>query len=107
MPINIPTDRKIDQCYCCKLEHKDVEWGGIYYCPNPFCGMSGSTYWKTKNLNVKETKDGVELLNYDGWLEKGMETLDSFSKELKDKILALEYTKNQIEKIKQEINWDK
>lgn len=107
MSINVKTERNINECYDCKLIDKDVECSGIYYCPNPFCGMSGATGWKIKNLNVKETQSGIELLNYDGWLEKGMAQIESYSEELRLKILALPKTQEQIEELKEGIKWDK
>lgn len=94
---------KHEVCYDCKLADESVETGGIWYCPNPFCGMSGATNWKTKNLNVRRTGDGYELLNNEGWLEKGLAKVGTFPDELRKKIMALTVTKKRIKELMEEL----
>ena len=94
MPIK--TDSDIYTCIGCKLNDEKVECGGIYYCPNPFCSVSGATNWKSNNLNVRETSDGFILLNIDGWLEKGMKVINEMPFELGNKIMSLKKTKSVI-----------
>lgn len=93
-------DSDIYICIGCGLEDKKVECSGIYYCPNPFCSASGSTYWKTKNLNIVHERDGVILTNYDGWLEKGMKVINEMPYELGSKIMVLKKTKKMIGMLK-------
>lgn len=95
--------RDVNTCISCDLNDDLVECGGIYYCPNPFCYSSGSTNWKRDNLNVRDSGDGLILINSDGWYEKGMRALDKMSYALGSKIMKLDRTVEIINQIKQEI----
>lgn len=97
MPIKIESDNYT--CISCGLKDKTVEAGGIYYCPNPFCSVSGATNWKINNLHVQETSSGVELLSTDNWLEKGMAAINGMPYKLASKIMRLEKTKKVIDKL--------
>lgn len=41
-------------CYYCKVEHKQVEAGGVWYCPNPVCPGPGGHYLRS---NLESYKD--------------------------------------------------
>lgn len=99
MPIGV-RNQKIYTCTCCRLIDEKVECTGIYYCPNPFCRMSGAANWKRDNLDVEETSDGLALKSYNGWLDKGMLAIDKMGYFLGNKIMSLEYTKKTIKEIK-------
>jgi hypothetical protein len=103
--VETKTERNLYKCISCGIVDEKVECGGIYHCPNPFCTASGSTYWKTKNLNVKEDSSGITLLNYDGWLEKGMKVINEMSEELRNKIMASPKTKEILSELEKE-RWD-
>ena len=92
--------RDINKCIGCGLVDDLVECGGIYYCPNPFCSASGATNWKLDNLNC----EGNRLLNYDGWLEKGMAVINKMPYELGGKIMALKKSKTIIAELKKELS---
>lgn len=36
-------------CHYCKLEHRQVEARGLYYCPNRFCGGPGAWNERVRN----------------------------------------------------------
>lgn len=44
-------------CYYCKLRHKDVEAGGLHYCPNVLCTGPGPQYFRSKLKSYKSFKD--------------------------------------------------
>lgn len=93
-------DTEIITCISCGLVDDKVEAGGIYYCPNPFCTASGSTNWKIENLNTRRIGSSIEVVNYDGWLEKGVEKINNMPFELGNKIMQLNKTKEIITKLK-------
>lgn len=94
--------KDVNTCISCGINDELVEAGGIYYCPNPFCTVSGSTNWKRENLNVRETGNRLILLNNDGWLEKGMAVIDKMPYELGVKIMASKKTQEIISDLKKE-----
>jgi hypothetical protein len=36
------------RCYYCHLLDKNVEAGGMWYCPNPFCRGPGASWFRAK-----------------------------------------------------------
>lgn len=94
--------KDIYKCISCGLEDKTVEAGGIYYCPNPFCMVSGATNWKRENLDVLELNDGLILNSNKGWLLKGMKVIEKMEYGLGAKIMALKKTKNKIKELQRE-----
>jgi hypothetical protein len=98
--VEINLKDKIYTCIGCGLNDPLVECAGIYYCPNPFCSASGSTNWKTENLNVEKDGDGYKIVSYEGWLEKGMAVINAMQYPLGAKIMALKKTKDIIKMLK-------
>lgn len=93
-------ERDIYTCISCGITDPIVEAGGIYYCPNPFCTASGSTNWKRNNLKVKEDRAGITILSYDGWLERGMEVVNTMPYALGVKIMATKKSQQIIRNLK-------
>lgn len=96
------TDRNIFECISCGLVDESVECGGIYYCPNPFCTVSGSTNWKIKNLEVIQDAHSITITSYKGWLDKGKTAIAAMPQALQDKIMALTKTKKMMKKLEEE-----
>lgn len=44
-------------CYYCGCHDKDVEAGGIWYCPNAFCDGPGSVWFNSRLKSYKEQGD--------------------------------------------------
>jgi hypothetical protein len=67
-------------CYYCGLEHKDVEAGGIWGCPNISCLGPGGHYHRRNLKSYKEVEDGkhtIEILEYLDWIvENGKKIID-------------------------------
>jgi len=96
-------DKKLYKCISCGLVDPLVEAGGIYYCPNPFCTVSGATNWKVQNLKgIVEDRSGITLSDetYSDWLVKGMEVIDKMPYVLGHKIMSLQKTKSMIKALK-------
>jgi len=67
-------------CYFCKLEHKNVEAGGMWACPNLACSGPGGHYHRRDLKSYKETNDGhhtIQILEYLDWIvENGKKITD-------------------------------
>jgi hypothetical protein len=97
-------DRDINKCFSCGLVDSKIEAGGIYHCPNPFCHGCGATCWKTQNLTVSKTKDGIEITDMKEWLDKATAEINKMPYELGNKIMNLKQTKDTIKELsKQEV----
>lgn len=96
------TERDVYKCISCGLVDESVEAGGIYYCPNPFCTVSGSTNWKIKNLDIKQDANSITIVSYKGWLDLGKAAIAAMPRELQDKIMALTKTKEMMKKLEEE-----
>lgn len=54
--MNTPTKPARDKgtCGSCGLTHSQVEAGGIWYCPNPACTMTGAAWFRTKLPSTRD-----------------------------------------------------
>lgn len=48
----------IHECYYCGLNHKTVEAGGIYYCPNALCQGPGAAHFRSQLKSYCEVDGG-------------------------------------------------
>lgn len=44
----------VHECHYCQLTHKEVEAGGLYYCPNPACLGPGAAPWRRMLPSYRE-----------------------------------------------------
>jgi hypothetical protein len=51
-----------------------VEAGGIWYCPNPLCTVTGAVWFRSKLDSYVETKDSHTVDPYE-WIYKGRKTI--------------------------------
>lgn len=58
------------RCHYCGVVHQDVEAGGIYHCPNPFCLGPGNGYFRSTLNSYKEVDNGKHVVeDTDEWFE--------------------------------------
>lgn len=67
-----PINKRIYICHYCGLHHKDVEAGGIHYCPNPCCLGPGQSYTRSKLDSYKEVGSGKHTVDLEELFDKGL-----------------------------------
>ena len=72
------------QCYSCGLKHRKVEAGGIYYCPNPFCTISGATWFRKQLESFEPSLDNTYTVDNKEWYSTAV---DYTIKEIKDPLI--------------------
>jgi hypothetical protein len=60
------------ECHYCKLKHKDVEAGGVYYCENPLCTGPGASWMRRSLASYKINDDGTHTVDAIELVSKGM-----------------------------------
>jgi len=67
-------DKGSYHCRSCTLYHKNVECGGVWYCPNPKCKGSGGSWFRSTLKSYKELKvDGSHTIDEEEWDKKSDE----------------------------------
>jgi len=51
------------ECFYCKLRHKSVEGGGLWYCPNRLCSGPGPAGWRSTLPSYKSNEDATYSLD--------------------------------------------
>lgn len=85
--MSVFTEPRVHECYYCKLTHKDVEAGGMYYCPNVLCQGPGACRWREGLSSYDETgDDGRHTVDHREALIRGL--AHAFEIEKSDPALA-------------------
>lgn len=50
-------------CRGCGLTHKSVEAGGIWHCPNPFCGSAGNHYFRSRLKSYRSVDSSSHVID--------------------------------------------
>ena len=73
----VDLSKDIYKCYYCTIgHHKDVECGGIYYCPNPLCTGPGGAWCRHKLASYKEEEGGRHSVNWSEWRRVALAYMD-------------------------------
>lgn len=85
------------ECISCGLISREVEFGGIYYCPNPLCTVSGATCHKRHLLTVLNSQSSIRV-NPAEVYDWGLDLIESVKDEklLEAMRRSLEYWKNLV-----------
>lgn len=67
------SERNHLQCISCGLIGHGVEAGGIWYCPNPLCRVSGAAWFRCKLKSRRENPDGTHTVDADEWVRAAYE----------------------------------
>jgi hypothetical protein len=64
-----------EKCVNCGLVGHGVEARGIWYCPNPLCGVCGAAWFRAKLDSYQKLDNDSHTVHFGEWEEKGFEAL--------------------------------
>jgi len=61
-----------EKCGFCKIKHKKVEAGGLWYCPNALCnGPGGQWFRRTLSSYEEDEYESTHIVDEKEWKIKG------------------------------------
>jgi hypothetical protein len=69
-------------CYYCKLQHKNVEAGGMWHCPNPLCTGPGAATWRSKCKSYREFPNETHTVDPEELIQLAMTMMETEADEV-------------------------